>query len=176
MLGAATHGSFAQAPDEPVDVVPPDAKREIRDLRYVIEDIGGAERGLNMKESATEVQIELPADVLFDFDRYALRSEARESLAEAAEVIRARAKGTVRITGYTDAKGSDKYNKKLSERRASAVRDYLVKESGLRGFSFRTKGMGADDPVAPNTKPDGSDDPQGRQKNRRVEIVMRKKG
>jgi outer membrane protein OmpA-like peptidoglycan-associated protein len=50
-----------------------------------------------------------------------------------------------------------------------------VKEAGLRGISFSTKGYGADNPVASNTKPDGSDDPEGRQKNRRVEIVMRKK-
>ena len=142
----------------------------------MVQDTEGKVKDLKVKESATEVQIELPADVLFDFDKYTLRPSARQALDDAAEMIRAKAKGTIRITGYTDAKGNDKYNKKLSERRAKAVRDYLVKEAGLRGMSFRTEGLGAENPVAPNAKPDGSDDPEGRQKNRRVEIVMRKKG
>jgi outer membrane protein OmpA-like peptidoglycan-associated protein len=131
---------------------------------------------LKVKESDLEVQIELPADVLFDFDKATLRSTAQQTLANAADLVRTKAKGTVRISGFTDGKGGAAYNQKLSERRANAVKDYFVKEANLRGVSFATKGYGAENPVAPNTKPDGSDDPEGRQKNRRVEIVMRKKG
>lgn len=163
-------------PADPPDSVPDDAKREVRDIKYVVEGTEATVQDLKVRESDLEVQIELPADVLFDFDKYKLRPSAKESLDRAAEVIKAKSKGPIRITGYTDAKGNDKYNKKLSERRANAVRDYFVKEAGLRGKPFKTEGLGAENPVAPNTKPDGSDDPDGRQKNRRVEIVIRKKG
>jgi outer membrane protein OmpA-like peptidoglycan-associated protein len=55
------------------------------------------------------------------------------------------------------------------------VQKWLVEREGLRGMRFQTKGFGAERPVAPNAKPDGSDDPEGRQKNRRVEIVFGKR-
>jgi outer membrane protein OmpA-like peptidoglycan-associated protein len=163
-------------PADPPDSVPGDAKREVLDLRYVVEGTAAQVQDLKVRESDLEVQIELPADVLFDFDNDRLRPTAKASLDRAAEVIKEKSKGPIRITGYTDAKGNDNYNKKLSERRANAVRDYFVKEAGLRGKPFKTQGLGAANPVAPNAKPDGSDDPEGRQKNRRVEIVIRKKG
>jgi len=70
----------------------------------------------------------------------------------------------VRIDGYTDAKGSDPYNQRLSNRRAESVRNWFVSKEGLKDVSFATRGYGAKNPVAPNTKPDGSDDPAGRQK------------
>ena len=60
------------------------------------------------------------------------------------------------------------------DRRASSVRNYLVEKEGLGEVDFTTSGLGAKKPVAPNTRPDGSDDPDGRQKNRRVEIVIGK--
>jgi outer membrane protein OmpA-like peptidoglycan-associated protein len=59
----------------------------------------------------------------------------------------------------------------LSEQRAATVRDWLAAH-GYVPASTPIKGYGKADPVAPNTKPDGSDDPQGRQKNRRVEVVI----
>ena len=54
------------------------------------------------------------------------------------------------------------------------MRTWFVEKEGLKRASFSTQGFGAKKPVAPNTKPDGSDDPEGRQKNRRVEIVVKK--
>jgi outer membrane protein OmpA-like peptidoglycan-associated protein len=163
-------------PAEPPDAVPQDAQRDVLDIVYAVQATEATVQDLKMRESDLEVQIELPADVLFDFDKDKLRPTAKASLDRAAEVIKEKSKGPIRITGYTDAKGNDNYNKKLSERRANAVRDYFVKEAGLRGKPFKTQGLGAANPVAPNAKPDGSDDPEGRQKNRRVEIVVRKKG
>ena len=80
----------------------------------------------------------------------------------------------VTIEGHTDAKGLEPYNQKLSERRATAVRQWLMVTGGLGGMHFLTSGYGAKRSVAPNLKPDGSDNPEGRQKNRRVEIVVRK--
>lgn len=78
------------------------------------------------------------------------------------------------LRGYTDAKGSDAHNQGLSERRAAAVERWFKTKGNLKNVSFVTQGFGAKNPVAPNTKPDGSDDPAGRQKNRRVEIVIQK--
>jgi outer membrane protein OmpA-like peptidoglycan-associated protein len=62
----------------------------------------------------------------------------------------------------------------LSDRRAEAVRNWFVANEGLNDVNFATKGYGATNPIAPKTKPDGSDDPKGRQRNRRVEITIRK--
>jgi outer membrane protein OmpA-like peptidoglycan-associated protein len=95
-------------------------------------------------------------------------------LRQAADVVRKGARGVVRIEGHTDGKGAAAYNQKLSERRAAAVQKWLAEREGLR-VKFATRGFGATKPVAPNAKPDGSDDPDGRQKNRRVEIVFGRK-
>lgn len=146
----------------------------VLDLVFHIEDMGGKVQSLEVKESATEVRIELAADVLFDFDKADILPKAQATLKQAADMIREKAKGTVRVEGHTDAKGSDSYNQKLSERRAAAVRSWFVQKEGLGNVSFMTEGFGARKPVAPNKKLDGSDDPDGRQKNRRVEIIMKK--
>ncbi|HEY3204347.1 MAG TPA: OmpA family protein [Thermoanaerobaculia bacterium] len=159
---------------EPPDAVPQDAQRQILDLKFVIEDLGGKIESLQVKETATEIRIELAADVLFDFDKADILPKAANTLKQAAAVIREKGKGTVRIDGYTDSKGSDAYNQRLSARRADAVKNWLVAREGLKGMQFVTEGFGSKRPVAPNTKPGGSDDPAGRQKNRRVEIIVQK--
>jgi len=113
--------------------------------------------------------------VLFDFDKADIRPEAADTLKRVADVIREQAKGGVTIVGHTDSKGTDAYNLPLSQRRANAVRDWLVKDAGLGSVRFQTSGEGARKPVASNTRPDGSDDPEARQKNRRVEITVKKR-
>jgi outer membrane protein OmpA-like peptidoglycan-associated protein len=152
------------------------------DLVFKIDDLGGRSENLagnisdlKVRETSTEIKIDLAADVLFDFDKSTLRPTARDALKQAASIIRDNAKGsTVRIDGYTDSKGADPYNLRLSDRRAESVRNWFVTNEGLKDVKFATKGYGAKNPVAPNTKPDGSDDPDGRQKNRRVEITVKK--
>lgn len=158
------------------DTVPPPDQRRVKvlDLVFRVEDIGGKVQDIQIKETSTDIRIELAADVLFDFDKADILPKAQAALKQAAGIIRDKAKGQVRIEGHTDAKGSDDYNKKLSERRAVAVKAWFVEKEGLRGVTFGTEGFGAKRPVAANTKPDGSDDPQGRQKNRRVEIIFKK--
>ncbi len=151
-----------------------DLQFSTRDLDFKVEDTGGKVQDLEVKETPTEIHIELAADVLFDFDKATLLPKAQAALKQAATVIRDKAKGTVRIDGYTDAKGSAAYNQKLSVKRANAVRDWFVRQGGLTGVRFATQGYGARNPVAPNTHPDGSDNPEGRQKNRRVEITLKK--
>jgi len=150
-------------------------EKKVLDLIFTVKDLGGKVQDLQIKESKTEIRIALAADVLFDFDKADIRPKAADVLKQVASVIQDKAKGIVRVEGHTDSKGSDAYNQKLSERRANSVRDWLVNKEGLKDVKFETKGFGSKKPVAPNTKPDGSDDPEGRQKNRRVEIVIGKK-
>jgi len=153
----------------------------VQDLRFAVVDLGGKPvemagktEALNVKETATEIRIELAADVLFDFDEADIRQDAASALHQVADIIRDKSRGrAVRIEGHTDAKGSDAYNQKLSDRRAQSVQQWLAQKEGLKG-RMATQGFGAKKPVAPNNKPDGSDDPEGRQKNRRVEIVLAK--
>jgi outer membrane protein OmpA-like peptidoglycan-associated protein len=164
--------TFAQ---DPPDTVPANAVRDIRSLRYVVEDLAARVEDLRINETDLEYRLELAADVLFDFDKADIRAEAVPVLTKAAAFIKEHAKGPIRIEGHTDAKGSDSYNLKLSERRATSVRSWLATKGGLAVANVVTKGFGATQAIAPNTKKDGSDDPDGRQKNRRVEIIIRKR-
>ena len=147
---------------------------KVLNLTFTVKDMGEKVQDVRLKESKSEIRIELAADVLFDFDKADILPKAREALKQTAEVIREKSKGVVQIEGHTDSKGSDAYNQKLSEGRANAVKEWLTKQEGLKNVRFATRGFGAKKPVAPNTKPDGSDDPEGRQKNRRVEIIVKK--
>jgi outer membrane protein OmpA-like peptidoglycan-associated protein len=165
---AITSLAHAQAPSATAD------RTKILDLIFRVDDMGGKVQSLAVKETPTEVRIDLAADVLFDFDKANLLPKAQQTLSQAADIIRAKAKGRVRIDGYTDAKGTDAHNQPLSERRAAAVETWFKTKGNLKNVSFVTQGFGAKNPVAPNTKPNGSDDPDGRQKNRRVEIVIQK--
>jgi outer membrane protein OmpA-like peptidoglycan-associated protein len=128
---------------------------------------------LTVQESPRQVRLYLAADVLFDFDKSTIRHDAAKTLHQAADIIRARSKGVVRVEGYTDSKGNAAYNARLSEQRAASVKEWLVSKEGLK-IAMTTLGSGAANPVAPNAKPDGSDNPAGRQRNRRVEIVISK--
>jgi outer membrane protein OmpA-like peptidoglycan-associated protein len=160
---------------EPPKSIPPDAKRTILDLKYEVQDLVPKMQDLQVNETDTEVHIDLAADVLFDFDKSDILPRAQQTLHQAAEIIRDKEKGLVQIEGYTDARGSDVYNQKLSERRAKTVRDWMMNKESLKHVHFSIGGFGTSKPVAPNTKPDGTDNPEGRQKNRRVEIIVKKR-
>ncbi len=149
---------------------------KVLDLVFRVDDIGGKVQDLEVRESDTEVVIALAADVLFAFDRANLTPAAGKTLKTVAEVIREKGgeKGKIRIEGHTDGKGSESYNQRLSVSRAESVRKWLVQREKLADARIATAGFGAKKPVAPNTRPDGTDDPDGRQKNRRVEIVVQK--
>lgn len=125
-----------------------------------------------MAQTDAGTVVTLPGDVLFDFDKSNIRSDAEPILAKLAELITSSAVRRIEITGHTDAKGADNYNQALSERRAKAARDYLVDVRSLDPALFITRGAGESWPVAPNTLPDGSDNPEGRQRNRRVEVLL----
>ena len=115
------------------------------------------------------ISIDLPADVLFDFDKSDLRADAAAPLNKAGELIKSYATAPLTVRGHTDAKGSDAYNDALSLRRAQAVARALHAQTGRQAA---VQGLGKRQPVAPNTTPDGRDDPVGRQLNRRVQILI----
>ena len=114
--------------------------------------------------------ITLTDRVLFDFDQSNIRADADDILNTLAEALNEIPATTVEIRGHTDAKGSEDYNLKLSERRAQAVIAALRKHDTASGGTAR--GFGESQPVAPN-ETDGKDNPAGRQLNRRVEIFVR---
>ena len=98
---------------------------------------------------------------------------AESTLVQVAGIIQKYPKPSIVIEGHTDGKGSQSYNLKLSDRRAASVKTWFAAH-GIPARSIRIHGWGAEKPVAPNTKPNGADDPEGRQKNRRVEITIKK--
>jgi outer membrane protein OmpA-like peptidoglycan-associated protein len=113
--------------------------------------------------------IRLPSDVLFEFAKADLTPAAQKAIAAVGDEIGSGGTGSVTVEGHTDAIGSDADNQGLSERRAASVRTALQAEMGS-SYQYNAVGFGETKPVAPNTKPDGSDDPDGRALNRRVEI------
>jgi outer membrane protein OmpA-like peptidoglycan-associated protein len=105
------------------------------------------------------------SDVLFDTGKYTLKPVAREKLAKVAGILLAYPGLSMEIDGYTDSVGGDEFNQTLSEERASSVRDYLTSQ-GVAAGAIVAKGFGKTNPVASN------DTSQGRQRNRRVELVV----
>jgi len=138
-----------------------------RQLAQAIKDLGA-------KETQTEVQIEMAGDVLFDFDKWNIRPEAEQELGKVGTIIKAYASPKIIISGHTDSKGSEDYNMNLSLKRAESVKNWLVKNAGADATLIETIGCGESKPVAANTNPDGSDNSEGRKKNRRVEILVKK--
>jgi outer membrane protein OmpA-like peptidoglycan-associated protein len=136
--------------------------------------LDAALKDLGAKVTETEIRIDLSADVLFDFDKADIKKEAEPSLQKVATVLKANQTAKVSIDGHTDGKGADAYNQTLSEQRAASVKQWLVTNAQVEGANIATRGWGKTKPITHNTRPDGSDDPEGRAKNRRVEIVVRK--
>jgi outer membrane protein OmpA-like peptidoglycan-associated protein len=105
------------------------------------------------------------SDVLFRSGSFELLPGARERLAKVSGIVLAYPSLRVAIEGHTDSVGSDDYNQQLSERRAQAVRDYFVQQ-GINSSAVEAKGYGKTEPIASN------DTPEGRQQNRRVELIL----
>ena len=141
-------------------------------LRGQVSGLRGDTSGLQTRVTEFGTVVELPADTLFAFDKAELSPEAQGNLAKAAELIRQAPPGPIAITGHTDAKGEDAYNQRLSEQRAAAVAEWMRGQVGVQQRTFTVSGKGEGQPIAPNTRPDGSDDPAGRARNRRVELLL----
>jgi len=119
---------------------------------------------LQTRDSARGLIVNM-SDVLFDTGSYTLKPGAREKLAKISGILLAHPGLTLQIEGHTDSVGGDDFNQQLSERRADSVRDFLA-EQGVPGSNITARGFGKMQPVASN------DTPEGRQRNRRVELVV----
>lgn len=139
-----------------------------------VSSLSSAVSGLNVRVTDTATIVDLPADTLFAFDKADLTPDATVQLGKAAELIRAAPPGAIRVVGHTDSKGDDAYNQRLSEARARAVADWFGQQVGVRQRAFDVTGVGEGAPIAPNETADGKDDPAGRAKNRRVELIIPK--
>ncbi len=109
--------------------------------------------------------------ILFDYGKYDLRRDALVEIEKLYQLMKDNPSLYVEVIGHTDSWGSKEFNKKLSEKRARAVVDYLVSK-GISPDRFVARGMGEEQPIAINENPDGTDNPEGRQLNRRVEIKI----
>ncbi|OJW16849.1 MULTISPECIES: OmpA family protein [unclassified Mucilaginibacter] len=110
-------------------------------------------------------------NVLYDYDKATLRPESRTVLNELVTTMKDNPKIKVELAAHTDAKGSDQYNMALSQRRAQACVDYII-SMGIAEDRIYAKGYGERRPIAPNTLPNGKDNPAGRQLNRRTEFAV----
>ena len=119
---------------------------------------------LQTRDSARGLIVNM-SDVLFATAQYTLKPEAREKLSKVAGILLAYPGLKVEVDGHTDNVGSEEYNQNLSDQRAEAVRAYLVAQGVLTG-SVTAKGFGKNQPVGTN------DTAEGRQINRRVELVV----
>jgi outer membrane protein OmpA-like peptidoglycan-associated protein len=119
---------------------------------------------LQTRETARGLIVNM-SDVLFAFNQYTLKPDAREKLAKVSGILLAYPGLTVQVEGYTDNVGSDQYNLKLSQQRADAVHDYLVSQ-GVPGTAVSATGYGTSNPVADNSTA------AGRGQNRRVQLVV----
>ena len=119
---------------------------------------------LQTQDSARGLIVQM-SDVLFDTGSATLKSGAREKLAKISGILLAHTGLLLQIEGHTDSVGGDEFNQQLSERRADSVRDFLA-EQGVPASSITAKGFGKSQPVASNDTADG------RQRNRRVELVV----
>jgi outer membrane protein OmpA-like peptidoglycan-associated protein len=132
------------------------------------QELEEARKQLRLEESAQSVTIRLEGDVLFDTGKARLRPEAQATLEKVAIVLAQFPGASVEIDGHTDSQGGQEMNLDLSQKRSVAVSEFLKKRAELAGLNFTTNGFGEGKPIASN------DTPEGRQQNRRVEIVVEK--
>ncbi len=126
---------------------------------------------IKVQGSECQQRLTVLADTLFEFNKWTLTADAEETLMDLGPIIAKAGKHPALVEGHTDAIGSAQYNQTLSEKRAQIVKEWLVSHEYLP-VTTPINGYGKTRPLAPNTNRDGSDNPQGRQINRRVEVVI----
>jgi outer membrane protein OmpA-like peptidoglycan-associated protein len=130
-----------------------------------------AEKPEPIKQPETMVKEVLLNPVYFDFDNFRLSETGEKELKLLAELLTAMPEYTLKLYGYADALGSAQYNLTLSEKRAISAMKYMV-SLGIEAKRLSAVGLGETNFVAINTNPDGSDNPDGRKLNRRVEFEI----
>jgi outer membrane protein OmpA-like peptidoglycan-associated protein len=126
--------------------------------------------GCASQKKVSRVKDSLTLHVLFDYDKTTIKEKETAELQKGIEFVKRYPGSRIEIAGHTDNMGTPQYNQSLSEKRAQAVRDYLIREGGVDPAKITAVGHRDLYPVAPNKKPDGKDNPEGRAQNRRVEI------
>lgn len=153
-------------------------RADVRELTLPVLDLAletaSLDNGVRRVESAKDVRVTLDTDLLFAFDRARLSQRAAARIGDAVSEIERLDPDVVSVQGHTDGKGPDAYNLRLSRRRAEAVRAALARALDDDPPRLRASGSGENEPVAANRRPDGSDSPKGRARNRRVEIRIPK--
>ncbi|WP_293702268.1 MULTISPECIES: OmpA family protein [unclassified Sphingopyxis] len=162
----ASEASAAPAPATPAPANAPGG------MTGSVSNLTGDISGLNVRVTDMGTIIDLAADALFEFDKADLTPAAEAQLQKAAALIRKAPPGGIQVIGHTDAKGDDAYNQRLSEARARTVADWFARQVGVRQRDFAVSGKGETAPIAPNETATGADDPAGRTKNRRVEVIL----
>ena len=159
---AQAQAAAAQAAAADADRQKQEAIRQKEEMRARL--LAQLNQVLQTRDTARGLIVSMP-DVLFDFNKYTLKPEARERLAKISGIVLAYPDLKLDIEGFTDSIGSDEYNQELSEKRAEGVRGYLV-SSGVKPDSVSATGLGKANPVADNSTA------AGRKLNRRVEMIV----
>lgn len=115
--------------------------------------------------------IQKTKNIFFDFDKSDIRADSRERLNILVNILNNRPSYSINLMAHTDARGSNEYNDALAVRRAESAKTYLVK-NGISESRIKTSTFGEEVPIAINQRPDGTDVAEGRQLNRRVEIII----
>ena len=157
-----------KAPDQ--DASPQPARSPLPSPPSVEKDEAIPKGEATSKEEGAPKEIVLRG-IPFAFNDRTIRPEFLPELNETVRILNDNPTLSVLIEGYADAVGSESFNLRLSRARAEAVRDYLV-ASGIAADRLRVVGRGEIDPLAPNARDDGSDNPEGRAVNRRVELSV----
>jgi OOP family OmpA-OmpF porin len=126
----------------------------------------GTSSDLAVDADGCPIPVTFTLDIEFDFDRYSIRPQYHEELAEVADFIKTHPDTNGQVQGHTDSRGTEKYNQALSEKRANVVKEYLVNTFGIDPSRLDARGFGESRPIADN-KTD-----EGRQRNRRTEVVL----
>ena len=112
------------------------------------------------------------SNIYYEYDKADLIPASKLVLDTLYDILKENPTITIELSAHTDSKGADKYNEELSQKRAESCTNYLTNEKGIAKDRIVAKGYGKTMPVAPNTNPDGSDNPEGRAKNRRTEFKI----
>jgi outer membrane protein OmpA-like peptidoglycan-associated protein len=155
---AQAQAAKAQAAQQSAQQATQQAEQVRERLRAQLNDV------LQTRETARGLIVNM-SDVLFGFNQYTLKPDAREKLAKVSGILLAYPGLAVQVEGYTDNVGSDQYNQKLSQQRADVVRDYLVSQ-GVPTAGVASTGYGMGNPIADNSTA------AGRAQNRRVQLVV----
>ena len=168
-------GEEAAPAPEPAPVVPQKTCADLDDdgdgVNNCNDKCPGSEAGQAIGPDGCPVPLTIDLKgVNFDFDKDILRPDAVAILDEAISILGKYPQLRVEVAGHTDSVGTDEYNQALSERRARTVYDYLTGHGIDAGRLVGPVGYGESRPIAPNNNEDGSDNPEGRARNRRTEL------